>query len=98
MCHPFLFNKKKVDPEDVARRDEISAHLVESVKAHSGDKKLRSSMDFLVSYAGYDSSYDQWQPWKEVRNNPALHKYLWDNAMKALIPQEHRVNEFSSRR
>jgi hypothetical protein len=40
LCHPFLFNEKKVDPEDIARRDEISAHMVESVKAHSGEKKI----------------------------------------------------------
>ena len=45
LCHPFRFNPKKVDPEDIARRDETSAHLVESVVAHSGDKKLRSSLN-----------------------------------------------------
>jgi hypothetical protein len=29
-----------------------------------------------------------------MRDNPALHRYLWDHGMKALIPKGHRVGNF----
>jgi hypothetical protein len=96
-CTPFEYDPRHVDPEDIARRDDISAHIVESVSEHNGDKTKPSQMDFRVRYAGYDESYDQWQPWKAMRNNPALHRYLWDNGMRSLIPKEHRVGIFKSK-
>jgi hypothetical protein len=33
------------------------------------------------------------KPWKELRNNPALHQYLADNGLYALIPTEHKTNQ-----
>jgi hypothetical protein len=89
-CYPFTYDPQYVDPEDVARRDEISAFAVESITQHAGDKKKRSTMEFLVRFVGFDESEDRWLPYSELRDNPALHRYLRANRMKSLIPLEHK--------
>ena len=89
-CYPFTYDPQYVDPEDVARRVEISAFAVESITQHAGDKKKRSTMEFLVRFVGFDESEDRWLPYSELRDNPALHRYLRANRMKSLIPLEHK--------
>jgi len=47
-------------------------------------------LEFKVRWLGYPPEEDLWLPWKELRNNPKLHKYLADNGLDKLIPKEHR--------
>jgi transposase InsO family protein len=76
-------------PFDVARRDTTDV-VVDAVIAHAGDPKKLSSLEFLVRYLDLDESHNQWQPWKNMRNNPALHAYLRTNNLAKLVPKEHR--------
>ena len=48
-------------------------------------------MEFLVRWKNLTNNYDRYIPWKELRNNPELHKYLFNNKnLKHLIPREHK--------
>jgi len=49
--------------------------VVEAIIDHRGNPRARTKMEFLVHWAGYDSSEDEWLPWKDVRDLEALDKY-----------------------
>jgi len=51
-------------------------------------------MDFLVKWVGMDENFNRWLPWKELRNNSVLHKYLFDHGLNKLIPKEHRKSSY----
>ena len=91
--HVFQFDPNRTDPETIARRDYESTFVVERIIRHSGDTKLRKSLDFLVRWEGYDEAEDLWLPYRELRDNPALHRYLDDSndrTLRNLIPIRHR--------
>ena len=96
--HPFIYEPQFVDPADVARRNVITTFVIDSILAHSGDKKLRSSLDFRVRFAGYTEADDMWLPYRELRDTPQCHEYLWANNMKNLIPDEHRICPYAKTR
>jgi hypothetical protein len=84
----FKFDPSVINPRDVARRD-TNSFIVEKILAHTGTTNMKSQMDFKVRWLGYGSEDDLWLPWKELRDNNALHKYLFDHGMKKLIPIDH---------
>ena len=96
LIHPFVYDSNYVDPKDIARRDVISSFEVESIVDHTPKSKrqLKSKMDFKVRWQGYSEEHDLWIPFSELRDNPALHRYLWDNGMKHHINKQHRIGEF----
>jgi hypothetical protein len=85
----FRYDPLQTNPKDVARHD-YQEFFVEAVLAHKGDIKRKSTLTFKVRWLGYSSEDDSWVPWSELRNNPALHKYLADTNLGRLIPVEHR--------
>ncbi len=87
---PFLFDSNFVDPRDVAMKDAISTFVVEKILEHEGDRKRLGTMFFRTRWLGYGEAQDLWLPWKELRNNTELHKYLRENGLSALVPKEHR--------
>ena len=93
LLHPFHFEPQYVDPVDIARCDVLSAFVVESISAHSGD--TRSNSEYLVKWAGYDNTHDLWIPFKELRDNLVLHEYLFERDLKNLIPTQHRTGRFA---
>jgi hypothetical protein len=90
--HPYYFNPRHTSPRDAAMRDVLTLFEVEAVLDHSGDGKLRSGMDFLVKFRGYDEEYNLWLPYSELRDNRHLHEYLIRKRMKSLIPPKFREN------
>ena len=86
---PFKRTRQSTDPIEVAQKD-YQEFIVESVLAHAGDPKLKSQMDFLVKWQGYGNDENLWLPWKELRNNPKLHEYLFSVGMMKIIPKEFR--------
>ena len=87
---PFYYDPIKVDPEEIAYRDK-GEFEVESIVDHSGNlDQSKTAWDFKVRWKGYSSEEDLWLPWKELRNNPKLHKYLYDHGYEKLIPKEHK--------
>ena len=84
-----LFNTDSgVSPKDVARHD-YQEFVVEKILGHKGNPTQYGKMEFNVRWLGYGVEDDLWEQWKELRDNPALHKYLYENGMKRLIPKEH---------
>jgi hypothetical protein len=85
---PFYHNDILDDPYMIAAKDH-DEEQVEKILDHTNVKQ-KSKMDFLVRWLGYDESHDLWLPWSQLRDNPKLHKYLFDNGMESWIPKEHR--------
>jgi hypothetical protein len=89
---PFYFDPIRDDPHEIARKDNDEEE-VEKIVDHT-DVQQKSKMDFKVRWKGYNESHDLWLPWKQLRDNPKLHKYLFDNGMESWIPKEHRKQEY----
>jgi hypothetical protein len=65
---------------------------VEAILKHKGNKSKKKMMTFLVKWAGFDHKNNQWLSWKDVRKLNMLHRYLYNNQMKALIPTQYKHN------
>ena len=85
----FNYEPQHTDPFNIAIKDQ-QEHVIEAILNHSGDKQNKTEMEFLVRWKGESEENNLWMPWKEVRRNPILHKYLQDNKMKSIIPIEFR--------
>jgi len=90
---PFTFDDNTIDPRLIANRD-YQVFDVECILEHSGDPKRKSSLDFLVKWAGMDDTFNRWLPWKELVNNSLLHKYLFQHNLSKLIPKHHRKDHY----
>jgi len=90
---PYAHDKDFMDPRQVALRDK-SEYMVEKVLAHTdkGKQKKVKDLEFQVKWLGYDDSQNTWEPWKHLRETEALHRYLIDNDMKALVPKKFHEN------
>jgi transposase InsO family protein len=90
---PFTYDDSTIDPRQIANKD-YQVFDVERIIKHQCGKNINKvgDMDFLVKWVGMDDSmeFNRWLEWKELRNNPALHKYLFENNMSKFIPKEHR--------
>jgi hypothetical protein len=84
----FRHYPKFDEPFAIACKDDQS-FVVEAIRMHSGDVNRKSTLDFLVKWAGLSDDYNRWIPWRELRNNPKLHSYLMDNGLRKLVPKEH---------
>ena len=47
-------------------------------------------VEFKVRWARFGESCDSWEPYKALLHVDKLHDYLRTNAMKTLIPSEHK--------
>jgi hypothetical protein len=96
----FYFDPERVDPFDIAIKDQF-ATVVESIINHTPiqnnyNKQKVSEMKFLVRWKDLTEEFDRILPWKELRNNPVLHKYLAVNNMYRLIPNEHKSEYYKN--
>ena len=82
---PFVFDSAIVDPLDIARRDQME-FFIEKISDHRGKLSQRKSLQFFVSWMGYDQSYDQ----SNLRDSTHLHSYLRDKNLTQLIPTKFR--------
>ena len=81
---PFYYDDEDV-PRQTANRDSQQWD-VDHIVDHSGDKSSRKTLKFRVRWAGFDASFDTWQPYADLRHNTKLHEYLRIHKMKSLIP------------
>ena len=81
---------------DVALRDRIHEFLVDSVLSYRfkpredgspGDKNKASDLEFHIHWKGFSSRWDSWEPFKNVRLNTTVLKYMRDNKLKRFIPR-----------
>ena len=49
-----------------------------------------AAIDDHVRWSEFDESSDSWEPYKALMHVDKLHDYLRANAMKTLIPREHK--------
>ena len=69
---PFVFDSAIVDPVDVARRDYME-FFIEKILNHRGNLKLKTDIEFLVKWLGYDETHDSWEPYSNLRDSEQLH-------------------------
>jgi hypothetical protein len=92
----FVFDANSQDPTDYANRDYF-ATVVDSIISHEPvkenyKKQKVSELKFQVRWKDLPAEFDRIIPWKELRNNPQLHKYLAENSkLKHLIPNEFKI-------
>ena len=84
---PFIFDPSIVDPLDVARKDYLE-FFIDKIIEHRGNTKRKKSLEFLIQWVGYDSSYNSWEPWNNFRDTECLHEYLRDKGLSNLIPKK----------
>ena len=82
---PFVFDSAIVDPLDIARRDQME-FFIEKISDHREKLSQPKSLQFFVSWMGYDQSYDSWEPFANLRNSTHLHSYLRGKNLTQLIP------------
>jgi hypothetical protein len=92
---PFVYDPKYHSPEEAARHNH-GEYLVELIVDHRGDRRSKDSMEFLVKWAGYDSTENSWEPYGELKHNERLHEYLNAHRMRTLIPQGHKKSNATS--
>ena len=81
----IIYDPARTSPLAIAQQNE-QEFVVESINGHRGNRQRRSTMEFKVRWAGFGESCDSWEPYKGL-----LHvDYLRANAMKTLIPSEHK--------
>ena len=85
----FIFDSAIVDPLDIARRDQMD-FSIEIISDHRGKLSHRKSLEFFVSWMGYDESYDSWKPYANLRDSTHLHSYLREKNLTQLIPTKFR--------
>ena len=86
---PFVFDSALVDPLDIARRDQME-FFIEKITDHQGKLSHRKSLQFFVSWIGYDQSYDYWEPFANLCDSTHLHSYLREKNLTQLIPSKFR--------
>ena len=86
---PFVFDSAIVDPLDIARRDQME-FFIEKISDHRGKLSQRKSLQFFVSWMGYDQSYDSREPFANLRDSTHLHSYLREKNLTQLIPTKFR--------
>jgi hypothetical protein len=88
---PFFYDKDKVDPVDIARRDHLE-YFIEKILEFEGDIKRVSTLRFHVKWLGYDESHNSWERWKNLMNTEQLHTYLISVNLRHLIPRKFLLN------
>ena len=54
---------------------------------HGKSRKFnRTNLKLLVQWAGYDDSYNTWEPYKELRYTEQFHQFCREKGYKYLIP------------
>ena len=81
---PFVFDSALVDPLDQME------FFIEKISDHRGKLSHRKSLQFFVSWMGYDQLYDSWEPYAILRDSDHLHSYLREKKLTQLIPSKFR--------
>lgn len=87
----FNFDPEITDPQLIANKDQQLFNVESILEMKGNPRKGKKQLYFLVRWQGLDLTYDSWLPWKDLRDNSALYKFLSENNLKFLIPKEKRA-------
>jgi transposase InsO family protein len=85
----FLYDPEYTDPAQIAQIDRRE-FAIEAILDHRGNTSQKSSLEFLVRWAGYSDEYDLWLPWKEVMYTEQIRTYLAAKGLSKLLPKAAR--------
>ena len=91
--YPFYYDPEKVDPENVAIRDQGEFIVAEIVDAIIDPTLPKRRWSFRVRWQGYNESFDEGLDWSELRNVVTLHTYLRKHNLARFIPKSGQVLE-----
>ena len=86
-----------ITPEEVAR-NMATEFIVESVLNIQGNRNkkqqyLRTKLELLVKWEGYDETYNSWEPYSEIKSTEVFKQYCLNNNLQYLIPKQYKAND-----
>jgi hypothetical protein len=75
---PFVYDAELTNPYLEAYKDRQEFRVQEVLDIENVDGE-RSKINVKIRWAGYGPEEDSWIPWKNIRENVQLHKYLREN-------------------
>lgn len=96
----YRYDPTLTSPLDAARRD-LDEFVVHEVCDHrytaAGDeRKEKGRMEFKVKWLGYGPEEDSWEPWKDMREVKAVHRYLHRAGLDSEIPRQFRRADYDA--
>jgi hypothetical protein len=95
----FNYDPAKTSPLDVARRD-IDEFIVEEVVNHRHtepeERKLKGRLEFRVKWLGHGADEDSWEPFNNMKEVKAMHRYLHRVGLDREIPARFRRADYDA--
>jgi transposase InsO family protein len=74
LLRPYDHDSRYTDPVVVRMKDSTDQYVVERIVSHTGRLNRKNGLSFEVKWVGYPDTTTE--PWKNVKDNLALHEYL----------------------
>jgi len=87
---PFEYDPSFINPVEIARHanGEYVVDKILDIRGNRNKKNrfLRTNLELLIRWSGYDESNDSWEPYSEIRKTNKFIEFCNQNNFKDLIP------------